>query len=143
MERRRGGEEERRRGEGRIIRPDANGVGSRRGDDIHISGDISGDDPIDLNVLLAPFVRECFGELAESAFGRCVCGDGEASLKDTQKQSALDTTTTCRNVVRRKRQAQIPDHLTMTTRRQPAKPTSNNRATRNALRSPEAGVTSG
>jgi hypothetical protein len=53
--------------------------------DAHISVDISGADSIDLHVVLAPFVAERLGELAESAFGCCIGWDCEAALECQQR----------------------------------------------------------
>lgn len=50
------------------------------GDHVHVGGNIPRDYAIDLDVLLAPFVGEGLGELAEGTLGGCVRRNREASL---------------------------------------------------------------
>ena len=46
----------------------------------HISSDVPRDDPVHLDVLLAPLVAERLGELPKCAFRRGVRGHGDPSL---------------------------------------------------------------
>lgn len=48
--------------------------------DIHVGGDIPGDDAVDLHVLLAPFIAESLRELTQSALSGRIRGHSEAAL---------------------------------------------------------------
>lgn len=51
-------------------------------EDVHIGSDISRDDPIHLNVILAPFVAQRFGQLSQGALRSRVGWNSEASLSE-------------------------------------------------------------
>ena len=74
--------------------------GSKRGDrakfleklgvDIHVRGDISSADAVNLHVVLTPFVAERLGELSDGAFGGRVRGDGQPTLEGKKRGEVND-----------------------------------------------------
>lgn len=57
---------------------------------IHVSCDVTGADAVNLNIVLAPFVTECFCELSESTLCSRVCGHGQPALECEERTKVYD-----------------------------------------------------
>jgi hypothetical protein len=66
-------------------------------DNVHVCCNITGTDPVHLNVMFTPLVAESFGKLSEGALGCGVSRDGESALESQQGAKVDNLSTAERN----------------------------------------------